>query len=281
MHKDTINKKRFYKMKKIIYFLFAFLFINLSCSSESSSVEIETSYCSDEELSLRESAFSALENPSSWKFQYPSGSKEKGMLQTEITEEYKSKYLSLYVSSDNEKYLRFSLDASDEGKSKNGSSVRAELRSLNEWNLIEESELSYSFFLTSTDFTAAKFTVGQFLQHCEKKDSPLCRIEIENGNIKAVVINYMSDGTTKADGKSHKYDLGKIEQLQETSIKLAVHSKNLSIYRDGELKAEHSFSRAVSDTLKCYFKAGIYYQNKDSPEIFSEVFMRNLKVADF
>ena len=199
------------------------------------------------------------------------------MLSSEVTEDFKSNYFSLYENDAGTKYMRFSLDASDKGKSQNGSSVRAELRNLQEWTLSDKASLSYTFYLTSTDFSTARFTVGQFLQHCTQKDSPLCRIELENGKITAKVINYESDGRTKSDGKTHKYSLGTISQGEEVSIKIEVDNKVLKLYRDAVLKATHEFSDSVSSDLKNYFKAGIYYQNTDSPKIFSEIFMRNLK----
>lgn len=281
-------------MKNIAQKIFSISFLCLifsSCaSSENSSKtssepenpgnqKIQTSYCSESELSERKSAYSILENPDSWKLQYPSGTDEGGMLQAQITEDFKSKYFSLFESEDGKKYLRFSLDASDKGKSKNGSSVRAELRNLDEWTMSGKNELSYSFYLTSTDFEKARFTVGQFLQHCSLKDSPLCRIELENGKITAKVTNYESDGKTKSDGKTHKYDLGEISQFEEVSIKIALDGKKMNLFRDNELKATHTFSDEVNSENKNYFKAGIYYQNKDSPEIFSEIFMRDLKVV--
>lgn len=275
-------------MRKFLFIFLTFNFAFFSCSSSSNEnlaflnskndSQIQVSYCSESELAERKSAFPILENPDSWRLQFPSGTDEDGMLQAEITENFKSKYFSLFESENGKKYLRFSLDASDKGKSKNGSSVRAELRSFDEWTMSGRNELSYSFYLTSTDFEKAKFTVGQFLQHCSKKDSPLCRIELENGKITAKVTNYEPDGITKSDGKTHSYDLGEISQLQEVSVRIALDGKRLNLFRDNELKATHIFSNEVSSENKNYFKAGIYYQNKDSPEIFTEVFMRDLKV---
>lgn len=240
---------------------------------------VQGGYCSDEELSRRSSAYPLLDDALSWKFQYPSGTAEGGMLQAEVTKDFKSKYFSLYTAENGCQYMRFSLNANDKGKSKNGSSVRAELRNLKEWNFSSRAELSYSFYLTSTDFSRAKFTVGQFLQHCEKKDSPLCRIEIENGEINAKVINYKTDGITKSDGKTHIYNLGTIGQNQETSIRISVDGKKMKLFRDNKLKAEHNFSDEVSAVRQNYFKAGIYYQNRDSPDIFTEVFMSRLKAG--
>lgn len=52
----------------------------------------------------------------------------------------------------------------------------------------------------------------------------------------------------------------------------------MNLYRDNELKGTHTFPDEVSGELKNWFKTGIYYQNKDSPKIFSEIFMRDLKV---
>ncbi len=228
------------------------------------------------ELGKGENPYSFFENPSDWRLQYPSGTVEGGMLHADITQDFKSKYFSLYQDENGSEYLRFSLDASDQGKSKNGSSVRVELRNYSEWLLTQKASLSYSFYFTSTDFANARFTVGQFLMHCTEKDSPLCRIEVENGKITAVVVNYESDGKTKAD--SYRYDLGDIQQNQEVAIKIAVENKVLSLHRDGQLLITHVFPDGVSNTLKNYFKAGIYYQNRDSPKIFSEVFIRNLKV---
>jgi pterin-4a-carbinolamine dehydratase len=267
-------------VKKFLTIISTLLFL-FSWSNQSSSAEvankIETSYCSNEELSARKSATPLLENISFWLFQYPSGTTEEGMLSSPVTQDFKSKYFSIYENESGTKYMRFSLDASDKGKSKNGSSVRAELRHLKEWKLSDSASLSYTFYFTSTDFKNAKFTVGQFLQHCTKKDSPLCRIELENGKITAKVSNYEADGITKADGKTHSYDLGPITQREEVSIKIHVENKVLTLYRDDSLKARHTFPDSVSSTQMNYFKAGIYYQNKNSPKIFSEIFMHDFK----
>ncbi|WP_149554490.1 polysaccharide lyase family 7 protein [Treponema pectinovorum] len=281
-------------MKKAI-FIFALVFGTLlfSCATNStenyvagkSGQNVETAYCSKEELAARQSAVKLLENADEWFFQYPSGTEKEGMLSAHLAKEhnYKSKYLSLFTSPKDAQgntieYMRFSLDASDKGKSKNGSSVRAELRNTREWKLVGKASLQYKFFVKSTNLETARFTVGQFLQECTIKDSPLCRIEADCGELKAVVVNYLSDGKTKADSKTWKYDLGKIEQGEEIQIKIDLDGKTLQIYRDNEKKVEHIFAAGVSATQKNYFKAGIYYQNKDSPKIFTEVFMRDLKV---
>ncbi len=275
-------------MEKLFPFiLFSVLTVSLAQADSpavndctSSTIDIKTDYCNEEELSTRQSPCYLLENSGDWLIQFPSGSEGKGMISQRLTPTYKSKYFSAYESPDSKKYIRFSLDASDKGKSKNGSSVRVELRHTKEWPLSDKKSLSYTFFVTSTDLEKAKFTVGQFLQHCSKKDSPLCRIELENGKIIAVVVNYQSDGKTKADEKGHRYDLGRIQEKQEVSIKITIDNKILTLYRDGEKMAEHIFHKKVSSSLKNYFKLGIYYQNKDSPKIFSQVFVRDLKVED-
>ncbi len=269
-------------MKKIfLSCTFIFLLLSFSHGGTADSQKfpvIETHYCSQAELSQRKSGSCALENYEQWNLQYPSGTEEGGMINAGVTEELKNRYFSLYTDAEGKNYMRFSLDASDKGKSKNGSSVRSELRHLNEWTLADKTSLEYTFFLTSTDFSSAKFTVGQFLQKCDKKDSPLCRIEVENGMITAKVNNYERDGTTKTDGKTHNYSLGSILQKQEVTIKIAVDNKVLNLYRDGKKYATHNFHENVESTYENYYKAGIYYQNKDSPKIFSEVFIRDLKV---
>lgn len=244
-----------------------------------SDLEIETQYCSDAELSQRMSGSSALENFGQWMLQYPSGTEEGGMINATVTEKMKNKYFSLYTDSEGKRYVRFSLDAADKGKSKNGSSVRSELRQRNEWRLSGKTSIEYTFFLTSTDFSTARFTVGQFLQKCDRKHSPLCRIEVENGKITAKVADYERDGKTKADGKQHSYSLGSISQKQEATIKIAVDNRVLYLYRDGEQCAMHVFHEKVESGYKNYYKVGIYYQNKDFPNIFSEVFIRDLKVT--
>ena len=119
------------------------------------------------------------------------------------------------------------------GKAPHASSVRSELRHKNEWTLADKTSLEYTFYLTSTDFSTARFTVGQFLQICDTKESPLCRIEVENDQITATVNNYKKDGTTKADGKTHKYSLGTIAQKQEVTIKIAIDNKIMHLYRNG------------------------------------------------
>lgn len=201
------------------------------------------------------------------------------MLWNVLSDGFKNKYFSLYKNAEGREYIRFSLDASDKGKSKNGSSVRAEVRHLKEWNMTTKNILSYTFYVTSTDFARAKFTVGQFLQQCDLKDSPLCRIELENGTITAKVRNYMKDGKTTSDNnKTHKYAMGNIKQGQEVSITIEQDKKTLRLYRDGKIMATHIFDSAVESEYENYFKVGAYYQNKDSPKIFSEVFVRNLSV---
>lgn len=271
-------------MKKLL-FTYAFLLSLFSCGGETGGekgqrdLQIESQYCSAEELAQRKSGCYALENFEDWALQYPSGSEEGGMLNVTLAKNLKNKYFSLYESPDGKKYMRFSLDASDKGKSANGSSVRSELRHSNEWTLADKTSLEYIFFLTSTDFSTARFTVGQFLQHCDKKDSPLCRIEVENGQITAKVTDYEKDGVTKATGKTFSYSLGPIAQKQEVTIKIAVDNKAMRLYRDGKEYARHTFDSKVESGYKNYYKAGIYYQNKDSPKIFSEVFIRDVKVS--
>lgn len=272
-------KKNFFYLSVFICLLFGSCVSSLDSNGRLLNPDgIETSYCSQKELSLRESGYYFFASPDEWRLQYPSGSEEGGMLDDWIKADFKNKYLSIYINADGERFLRFSLDASDKGKSKNGSSVRAELRHNIEWTLADEKSMEYTFYMTSTDFSSAKFTVGQFLQHCDLKDSPLCRIELENGGIKAVVTNYEKDGKTKADGKSHRYDLGSIAQFQKVKIKISVSNNVLRLYRDGVLYASHNFHRNVRNDYKNYFKLGIYYQNTDSPKIFSEVFVTSLKV---
>lgn len=272
-------------MKKINTFLLITSLLSVSltaCTNDDSNVvpiQMEYNYCTQEELNLRESPYRLFSNPNLWSLQYPSGTVNGGMKTTPITEDYKSKYFSLYKNENGNEYLRFSLDASDQGKSTNGSSVRAELSSTKSWTLTGKNALSYKFYLTSTDFSQARFTVGQFLQRCDSKDSPLCRIELENGSITAKVINYEKDGTTKADGTTHNYDMGTIRQNQEVSIKIALDAKTMTLWRDSKIMATHTFHQNVRSDYNNYFKAGIYYQNKDSPKIFSEIFMRDLEVT--
>lgn len=254
----------------------------LACSAESipayDNCTGEKAYCSESELALRESPYSLFEEPDSWRLQYPSGSAQTGMYSDSVTETLKSKYFSKFTDSNSTGWIRFSLDASDQGKSPNGSSVRSELSHTDAWQMTGKRSLSYTFYLTSTDFSQAKFTVGQFLQKCDEKDSPLVRMEITGGTITAVVNNYKKDGRIKADGKTHKYDMGSIEPYQVVSLKIAMNGKELSLYREGKLMAKHTFPDEVETYYRNYFKAGIYYQNKDSPKIFSEIFMKDLEV---
>lgn len=269
-------------MKKL-FLSCTFIFFIFSCTTGAGGQQdvpgIERQYCSEEELSQRKSGSSALENYGDWDLQYPSGTEKGGMISKLISTDLKNKYFSLYESPDGGKYMRFSLDASDKGKSANGSSVRSELRHRKEWTLADKTSLEYTFYLTSTDFSTAKFTVGQFLQHCDEKDSPLCRIEVENGQITAQVTDYEKDGLTKATNKTQKYPLGSVTQKEEVTIKIAVDNKVMKLYRGGKEYATHIFHEKVESGYKNYYKAGIYYQNKDSPKIFSEVFIRDLKVA--
>lgn len=265
---------------KNIFLPFIIMLLSSCTTSSNNRLEehsLSASYCTEKELLQRDSPYALFKEPDQWNLQYPGGSKEEGMKTSAITENFKSKYFSLYKNENGTEYIRFSLDASDLGKSPNGSSVRTELRHKKEWTLNDKATLSYSFYYTTTDFTSAKFTAGQFLMHCTKKDSPLCRIEIENGTITAVVNNYESDGITKADGHTHRYDLGTVKQNQEVSVKIEINKKTMKIYRDKILKAEHTYPETVSQTYTNYFKAGIYYQNKNSPKIFTELYLKDLK----
>ena len=89
----------------------------------------------------------------------------------------------------------------------------------------------------------------------------------------------MKDGKTTSDNnKTHKYAMGSIKQGQEVSITIEQDKKTLRLYRDGKIMATHTFDAAVESEYENYFKVGAYYQNKDSPKIFSEVFVRNLSV---
>lgn len=255
----------------------------LACSMENTAAYDnntgEKAYCTDSELALRESPYSLFTDPDSWRLQYPSGNAQTGMYSDFVTESLKSKYFSKYTDSNGTDWIRFSLDASDQGKSPNGSSVRAELAHMADWQMTGKRSLSYTFYMTSTDFAQAKFTVGQFLQECDEKDSPLIRMEITDGKITAVVTNYKKDGRIKADGVTHKYAMGAIEPYQVVSLKIAMNKKELSLYRDNKLIVTHTFPDEVETYYYNYFKAGIYYQNKDSPKIFSEIFMKDLEVV--
>lgn len=267
------------KLSSLAFSLLLFSCYDSSAADSSGGVKIEKSYCSEKELLERESPCRLFTSPADWQLQYPSGTEEGGMLLDVLSDGFKNKYFSLYKNAEGREYIRFSLDASDKGKSKNGSSVRAEVRHLKEWNMTTKNILSYTFYVTSTDFARAKFTVGQFLQQCDLKDSPLCRIELENGTITAKVRNYMKDGKTTSDNnKTHKYAMGSIKQGQEVSITIEQDKKTLRLYRDGKIMATHTFDSAVESEYENYFKVGAYYQNKDSPKIFSEVFVRNLSV---
>lgn len=273
------------KIKKIFAFLSVFFLTGIFIYSKNNSAqnkkimnENQNFYCSEDELKKRKSPYFLFENPSDWKIQYPSGTIEGGMKSSLITKDFKNKYFSLYKSIEEKEYIRFSLDASDKGKSPHGSSVRSELKGNKYWKLKGKHSLSYSFYFDSTDFSKARFSVGQIEQICSEKDSPLLRIELFDGQINAIICNYETDGIKKADGKAHKYSLGKIRPLEEVSIKIEVQDKNLKIFRDNILTCEHNFHQKVDSTLDNYFKLGLYYQNKDSPKIFTEVFVNNLKV---
>ena len=61
-------------------------------------------------------------------------------------------------------------------------------------------------------------------------------------------------------------------------MKIAMDNKTLSLYRNNKFMAGHIFPDEVKGDYYNYFKTGIYYQNKNSPKIFSEIFMKDIKV---
>lgn len=266
-------------MKKLILSIFIVIAM-ISCKTtdlKSSTLSDNVNfYMTTEELKNAQPPYRFFKNANGIDLQYPSGSESIGMLSRPITKGFKNKYFTLYTDEKNTEYLRFSLDASDKGKSKNGSSVRVELKNRKEWKLKDKQKFSYTFFTTTTNPLEARYTVGQFLQCCDLKDSPLCRIEVENYQLNAVVCNYQADGKTKPDS-THKYPLGSFNYGDEISISMEINNGTLKIYRDSQIKVNHTFHETVERNYLNYFKLGIYYQNKDSPKIFSEVFVKNLE----
>lgn len=268
----------------------AILYAADSCSAGGESAPYK-SYATEEEISLRSSAVPlvpVLENSSGeycFRLQYPSGTENGGIRLEDFNSDpdFKNKYFLKYTDINGTDYIRFSLDASDNGKTQNGSSVRVELAQNQTWALQGNHSFSYSFYGTCTDVSQTRFTVGQFLASAlpdstggRRIDRPLCRIEIDGGEIIAYVRNYYE--ANQADGDTVKIHLGIWKPAKETIIKLQLEDKKLTIFRDGEEKGKHTFSDKVSTESRNYFKAGIYYQNKNSPKIFTEIFMRNLKV---
>lgn len=247
------------------------------------------SYATPDELEKRQSPVPLIPGDSSgnidFKLQYPSGIKDDGMITSYLDKNssFKNKYFSKYTDTNNTEWIRISLDASDQGKSPNGSSVRVELAQISRWALQGTHSFTYTFFGNCSNVSEAKFTVGQFLAsklpntNGKPTDRPLCRIEAEQGKIVAKIRNYYeADKVDKINGDPIKIELGKWIPSQETTIKIQTEEKKLSIFRDGEKKGSISFTEKVCSDERNYFKAGIYYQNKDSTQIFTEIFLKNL-----
>ena len=85
-------------------------------------------YATPEELAKRQSPVPLLPPDSSgnivFNLQYPSGTKDGGMITSALDKnsDFKNKYFSKYTDKNNTDWIRISLDASDQGKSPNGSS---------------------------------------------------------------------------------------------------------------------------------------------------------------
>ena len=248
-------------------------------------------YATPEELAKRQSPVPLLPPDSSgnivFNLQYPSGTKDGGMITSALDKnsDFKNKYFSKYTDKNNTDWIRISLDASDQGKSPNGSSVRVELAQKTSWAFKGTHSFTYTFFGNCSNVSEAKFTVGQFLarklpnSNGSATDRPLCRIEVEQGKIVAKIRNYYeADKVDKINGDPIKIELGKWIPSKETTIKIQTEDKKLTIFRDGEKKGSTTFTEKVRSDERNYFKAGIYYQNKDSPQIFTEIFLKNLKI---
>ena len=78
---------------------------------------------------------------------------------------------------------------------------------------------------------------------------------------------------------NHSYEINSYADLASVRAQLEElykMKKILKIYRNSEQKAQHQFPETVNQNLTNYFKAGIYYQNKNSPKIFTELYLKNL-----
>ena len=123
----------------MIYFA---LFLLLGCSFSTTAQNTpsltnqEAVYKTDLELASMQSPFNSWsdEQLSQWYHQFPA---PVGMKNQKIDNFYKSKYLYETQKPDktgkNQKWIRFSLDANDEGTSPNSKYVRTELRHQQNW----------------------------------------------------------------------------------------------------------------------------------------------------
>lgn len=264
--------------------IFTVFSLFMSCSSGSPGEPYKMPYASQEELASRTSPCNLIPDRSSWILQYPSGEKDKGILTASMGTDFKNRYFSKYTAADGQEYIRFSLDGSDQGKTTNGSSVRVELAQTgnSKWALSGEHCLEYSFWGTTTDISIAKITVGQFLasrlpdpKENKPTDRPLCRIEINRGELYAVVRNYYEkDAVDDSKGDPIKFDLGSWEPSKKTTIRIETSDKKITIYRDGKNKGSTTFTEKVYSDARNYFKAGLYYGNKESPQLFSELYIQ-------
>lgn len=112
-------------------------------------------YATPEELAKRQSPVPLLPPDSSgnivFNLQYPSGTKDGGMITSALDKnsDFKNKYFSKYTDKNNTDWIRISLDASDQGKSQNGSSVRVELAQKTNWAFKDTHSFTYTFLETA------------------------------------------------------------------------------------------------------------------------------------
>ena len=180
----------------------------------------------------------------SWKLQIP------GPLEIKDLKDYGSPYF--YLTPEN--FMHFHLDASEKGTTPNASTVRDELRNLQNWKINEDHELSTIISLKCTR-TECKATIIQIKSLSPENESapPFLRIAVEGQNLYAHL---------KEDGNNNtkKFLLKTGVQNMFLSIMVKVKKSRLIILVDDA----EVLSKEVSYwTLTNHFKMGCYPQQTE------------------
>lgn len=203
-------------------------------------------YPKEEEISSVESV---LPDINDWKLQIPG--LPNGITITELTN-YKSRYFSKNSNGE----IHFALDASETGHTGQTLYVRSELQHKAHWDLKKPHELFYTIKSDTNDRTKG-YTIGQIhivkdtIAHPEEH-SPLLRIEVKDGALRAVIKNFDTKKYCKI--KLCDYTYG-----EYVRIGMVVKKNQLAIYINGNLIVDaYDIS---SCKYPCYFKLGLYPQD--------------------
>ena len=179
-----------------------------------------------------------------WKLQIP------GPLEIKDLENYGSPYF--YLTPEN--FMHFHLDASEKGTTPNASTVRDELRNLQNWNINEDHELS-TIIRLKCNRTDCKATIIQIKSLTADNESapPFLRIAVEGQNLYAHLkenIHHKTTGFLLKTGVINKF----------LSINVKVKNFRLIIIVDDEELLSKDVNYWV---LNNHFKMGCYPQQTE------------------